>query len=163
MQMDAVKAFLGSLRTAGINTAIETNGTSARLPELFPVSDHLIMDCKHYNRKVHRAVTGGDCAAVFSNMQKAVSYKVPLAIRIPLVGGFNATANDAERFCDLFDTLEVREHATLELLRYHEFGKEKYQKLGLPYRMTSDAFVGDEEYRAITQVFRRRGYVPIRT
>ena len=48
MQFEALKELLKRLKEAGIHTAIETNGTHARLEELFPYVDQLIMDCKHW-------------------------------------------------------------------------------------------------------------------
>ena len=47
LQLDRVKQLLIQLKKEQINTCIETNGTSPRLPELFPFLDYLIMylDC----------------------------------------------------------------------------------------------------------------------
>ena len=58
MQFDALKELLTLLKQENIHTCIETNGCHVRLPELFHLVDHLIMDCKHHDPKIHQAVTG---------------------------------------------------------------------------------------------------------
>ena len=58
IQFEALKELLKRLKEAGIHTAIETNGTHARLEELFPYVDQLIMDCKHHDPEIHQRVTG---------------------------------------------------------------------------------------------------------
>lgn len=139
MQFDAVKEFLTRLKEAGIHTAIETNGINSRLPELFPLVDHLIMDCKHYDTEKHRTVTGISNALTHRNIALAIAAGKRPALRIPLIGGFNASAADAEGFAKLFIELGLPGNGSLELLPYHEFGKDKYKTCGLEYTMTDEA------------------------
>ena len=141
LQHDAVSDFLIRLHAAGVNTCMETNGISARLPELFPALDLLIMDVKHYDPALHRAVTGGSNEQTLSNITLALAASQPLALRIPLIGGFNAARQDAEGFAALFTRLGVGNKATIELLPYHEYGRSKYQALGIPYPMGEEAKV----------------------
>ena len=71
--------------------------------------------------------------AVIVNIQKAKDKRTQLLVRIPLVTGFNADTKDIDGFTKLllsfaFDGLCV------ELLPYHEFGKDKWKTCGLEYR-----------------------------
>ena len=163
MQLVAAKVLLTQLKLAQIHTAIETNGLSPRLPELFPVVDYLIMDCKHYDSGRHAAVTGLPCQNVFSNIRAAIAADKTLALRIPLVGGFNASEADAKGFADLFDSLGVQNHATIELLRYRDYFREKYRKLDMEYTMTDEAKVSDETFLTMQTLLRSRGFNLIRT
>lgn len=163
LQADALLALLKELKSRGIHTALETNGFSPRLLELLPYVDHLMMDCKHHDPEIHRSVTGGNCSRVYENMAAAVKAGHVLNLRIPLIGGFNASEEDASCFCDLFDALALKGSVTLELLRYHAYGKTKYEALHIPYTMGEEAYVSDACFRAIAAVFTRRGYPPIRT
>jgi len=139
LQFEAVKEFLSRLHRKGIHTCIETNGLCRRLPELFPVLDLLIMDVKHHDTEIHRTVTGISNVLTLENLSAALAWGEPLALRIPLIGGFNAEEADAEAFAALFQRLGVGSGTTVELLPYHEFGKDKYRQLGLPYTMTEQA------------------------
>ncbi len=139
VQFDAVKDFLTAMKENGVHTAIETNGIHRRLPELFPVVDYLIIDCKHYDPEIHRKVTGAGNEATIGNLKKAIEAGKKPAVRIPLIGGFNASKADAEGFAKLFLELGLPEKGTLELLSYHEYGKQKYKALGMDYAMTDGA------------------------
>jgi len=159
-QFDAVKQLLAKLKENGITTCIETNGTHPRLPELFDLVDHLIMDCKHYDAQQHRSVLGFPLQTVRENLQKAAKRQV--AVRIPLIGGYNASLEDAENFAALFTELGLQT-ATIELLPYHEYGKDKYEKLGLNYPMTEEAKVAPAQVKAFSDILRQSGMTIIKT
>lgn len=163
VQFDEVKKFLSEIHKDGIHTCIETNGIAPRLSELFSVVDYLIMDIKHYDSDIHKSVTGIGNEKTVENIRMALAQKKQLALRIPLICGFNATTEDAYGFCKLFDSLDINENTTLELLPYHEYGKDKYKKLGMEYKMTSDAFVSKERFAEIKKVFSDYGIKLIRT
>ena len=58
VQPEEVREFLSELHRLGIHTCIETNGGSDCLEALFPLVDYLIMDIKHYDSDIHKAVIG---------------------------------------------------------------------------------------------------------
>jgi len=163
VQLDEVKEFLSQIHCLGIHTCIETNGISSRLEALFPVLDYLIMDIKHYDANIHKSVIGIGNEKTVKNIQLAMTQGKQLALRIPLIGGFNATREDAYNFCRLFDSLGVNENTTLELLPYHEYGKDKYKKLGMEYRMTDTAFVAKDKLDEIERIFLDHGIKLIKT
>ncbi len=163
MQLDAVKALLTALKQAHVHTAIETNGIHPRLPELYPLVDHLIMDCKHYNLQTHRQVTGASNRLTHQNIRAAIDAGKKPNIRIPLIGGFNASREDARGFAELFRLLGLPGNGTVELLAYHEYGRDKYSKCGMEYTMTEEAFVSAETIGYFTQVLKDAGITVIRT
>lgn len=154
-QFASVKALLTALKERNIHTCMETNGLSPRLSELSPLVDHLIMDVKHPCDEVHRKVIGVSNAVVLANLDRLKNRH--LAVRIPLIGGFNDTC--AENFAALFQGRDI----TVEVLRYHEYGKDKYASLGLPYPMDQRAYISDETYRTFTETLRTRGIRLVRT
>ena len=163
MQFDAVKAFLSALKAEGVHTCIETNGLHPRLPELFPVLDLLIMDVKHHDPEKHRIATGLPNDAVFRNIAAALNAGQATALRIPLIGGFNSSEEDAVRFAARLTELRVPGRMTVEILPYHEYGKSKYAKLGLPYTMDDTAKVTEEAVRRFALVLADAGIEIIRT
>ena len=154
-QFTALKEALIRLRGMGILTAIETNGTSLRLSELFPLLDELIMDFKHYDSKVHAKFTGSGNEVICENLRAAMQEHPRLLIRIPLIGGFNASLEDIKAFLTFFaaqNTARVR----FELLTYHEYGKEKWLRCGKAYTVT-DAFVPEETRDLYEKMMREQG------
>ncbi len=161
MQFDVVKELLTRLRQEGIHTCIETNGICARLPELFPVLDLLIMDIKHHDPEKHKAVTGASNSLTLQNIQKTLDAGQELALRIPLIGGFNASPEDAKAFASLLGALEG--NFTLELLAYHEYGKDKYKSLGLQYTMGPEAKIPPGQLAQYTDILKAAGLSVIKT
>ena len=157
MQADGALRLLSLVKEEGISTCIETNAISSRLPEFFPLVDHLIMDVKHHDPDTHRRVTGVSNEGAIANLKRALREGLDPLVRIPLVGGFNASEADAHAFARLFREAGLGEVGRVELLSYHEYGKGKYEKLGIPYTMGKDAFVSREAYQKFSDVLRAAG------
>lgn len=152
LQFDALKVLLSELKSLAINTAIETNGSHPRLPELFPLIDFLIMDCKHYDSHIHKKVTGLGNEVVLTNIDNAAKSRSQLLIRIPLVGGFNSSNKDAIGFVELFKDICTK-HCQFELLKYHEYGKDKWEQCGKEYTI-KNAHVSDEDFNSFAETLR---------
>ena len=163
IQFAEVKEFLTALKGQGVSTCMETNGIHRRLPELFPVLDHLIMDIKHYDPQKHGEVTGLPNTITIENVKRALDLGQDLALRIPLIGGFNASEADARGFVRLFSDLGVAEKATVELLPYHEYGKCKYASLGMEYAMTEGAFIKQDQLARFRKILESSGIKLIKT
>ncbi len=161
MQFAEVKELLTRLHENGIHTCIETNGICSRLPELFPALDLLIMDIKHWNLETHKAVTGASNALTIQNIRTALASGQALALRIPLIGGFNASLGDAKAFAALLSSMEGK--FTVELLPYHEYGKDKYQSLDMAYTMGPEAKVSRGQLTAYTEILKAAGLSVIKT
>ena len=162
-QMDGVLTLLHDVHGMGVSTCIETNGISSRLPELFPYLDLLIMDVKHHDPECHRTVTGASNEMTLENFASALDAGVKTLVRIPLVGGFNASEEDAHAFATLFSRMKARGAFSVELLSYHEYGRAKYEKLGIPYAMGKDAFVSPEAYQTFSSVLQNADIKLVKT
>lgn len=97
------------------------------------------------------------------NVARALEMEQELALRIPLIGGFNASEEDAHGFAELFGRLGVPGRATVELLRYHEYGRDKYKKLGIPYTMDETAKVSQAQCERFANILREAGVKMIHT
>jgi pyruvate formate lyase activating enzyme len=161
MQFEVLKELLTRIKAMGINTAIETNGTHIQLPELFPLIDFLIIDCKHYNSSLHEKTVGIGNEIILKNIAAALERRSQLLIRIPLIGGFNSSKNDAEGFAKLFGSLHTK-NCAFELLRYHEYGKDKWAQCGYEYKM-KNADVSDTEFNEFSKIFEGHNLKLIRT
>lgn len=163
MQADGALKLLSAVHEKGISTCIETNGISDRLPELFPYIDVLIMDVKHYDVDKHRQMTGLCNEQTIKNLSLAIEAKKNIIVRIPLIGGFNASIEDAHGFVELFLNLGLDKHSSVELLPYHEYGKKKYEDLGMKYTMNENAKITADMLSIFSDVLIQRGIKLIRT
>lgn len=158
MQFDALKELLVRLKGAGIHTAIETNGSHPRLPELFPYVDQLIMDCKHWSEEKHQEFTGVGFETTRRNLRLTAERGKQLDVRIPLIGGVNDSEEDMREFVKFFQTF-ANEKVTFEILKYHEFGKKKWQECGWEYQMTEKANVTYEQIQQFRQLIQENGLI----
>jgi len=161
LQFEAIRALFTKLKDAGIHTALETNGTHERLPELFPLIDQLIIDLKHYDSGIQKAQTKIGNRVTLSNIRKALESKKRLLIRVPLVSGFNAALTDIPGFIERIKSFDSPE-LPIELLTYHEFGRDKWEKHGMAYQ-TEDGYVPGEVLQAFQRKFQESGIKLITT
>ena len=85
VQEDVLKAALSFLKEMGIHTAVETNGTSATLPDMFHLIDQLIMDFKTADIKKHNEVLGHGGEILLGNIKAALENHNALLIRFTLI------------------------------------------------------------------------------
>lgn len=142
--------ILKTCKENGIHTAIETNGTCPFEKELFKNIDLIISDFKHYDpEKLQKCV--GQVRDYRKNIRSYLASGKPVLIRTVLINGFNAEKEDAVQFAEFFKKLPT-ENAAFEFLPYHEYGKNKWEKLGKPYQVR-DAFVTQETVKFFEDIF----------
>ena len=78
-----------------------------------------------------------------------------------LIHGVNDDDQALAGFVSFFSQLQ-RPKMTVEFLRYHEYGKDKWKKLGLEYAM-HDAFVAEQRAVEFEQACREAGVAVVRT
>lgn len=161
IQFKAVKELLRKLKEAGIHTAIENNGTHKGLPELLPFIDYLIMDVKHYDSNKHKAVVGLPLDHIKENLKQIGDMGRQAAVRIPLVHEFNGKEEDIKGFVEFFKQFST-EQMTFEFLRYHEFGKDKWEQCNMKYLIV-DGRMEEKVVKKFEDTFITQGFRVIRT
>lgn len=146
----ALLCALKGMKENAIHTAIETNGTSQHLMELLPYIDYLIMDFKHYDSDILKAYTGVGTQQIRKNYEEICASGRQYHVRVPLIKHFNA--ENPEGFAAYFSRFPT-ENTVFEFLKYHEYGKAKWQE---EYKIT-DGFVTDETVREFEAVFKTYG------
>lgn len=165
-QYGGVQAMLGRLKAEGISTAMETNGTHPGLPALFPLIDTLLLDFKHPDNAVHKAFTGVGNEAVRQNIRRAAESHPHVQLRVPMINGFNVGESELEGFLSFFKEIKASGPlcgiVTLEFLRYHEFGRQKWAQCGRKYRMENGQVPAGwvKRYEA---AFRQAGFTVVHT
>lgn len=164
LRMDALLELMPVLQEKNIGVVVETNATHPELAELFPYLQLLIADLKHPDSSRLADVTGITGENVYRNLRKASEAGVPMLIRIPVIHGFNDSTEVIAAFAAFLKELNIHRKGTLrvELLPYHEYGRDKWNKLGLPYTVT-DGFVSAERIRFFEESLRENGISVIHT
>lgn len=161
VQFDALEELLTRCKEAGVNTAIESNASHPKFCELSELIDYMIVDLKHYDSEKHKSVIGTSNRKTIENIRKVSKNRNQLLIHIPLVGSFNSSVADAENFAELIKSFDNK-NIDVEVLRYHEYGKDKWTQCGMEYKM-HDAHVSDEEYTRFIDVLKKNGISIIKT
>jgi pyruvate formate lyase activating enzyme len=119
----------------GINTAIETCGNVPwRNYELvLPYLDAILYDIKHVNPAKHVQGTGKSNRLILSNLKKLSDSGMPMIIRLPLIPKFNLEPDNILRTARLVSSL--RNVIEVNLLPFHQLGKDKYLRLGKEYSL----------------------------
>lgn len=144
LQADELLQVLKKLKAAGINTAIETNGSSPKLCEMYEFIDYMIVDMKEPDDEIHKKYISHSNKTTVENLIKLSSCRSQLHVRIPMINHVNT---DPEPFARLFSRMNM-DNTVVEILAYHEYGKCKWTQ---EYTIT-DGFVTDKQISA----FRKR-------
>lgn len=155
MQPAMAEALLWLAKDEGIATAMETSGYTQWpvLERLLPWLDLFLFDVKHVDSAVHRQYTGVDNALILDNLRRLVEAGANVRVRVPLIPGFNATAEDIAAIGDFVRGLPGPV-AGVDLLPYHALGKAKYAALGRSYPWEGHARLADTEVAACVSAMR---------
>lgn len=159
MQPEFAHALLHAIKTRlGLHTAIETQGYLAgRLPDSwFEPLDLVLMDLKHIDDSAHRKITGGfpvqpslDAARRFASLGKE------MWIRFVILPGYTDSLDVIQRVADFVATLPTV--TRVELLAFHQLGRDKWQSLGLPYACADMPVPTMDLVESLRAPFRERG------
>lgn len=163
-QKAAVLTLLRKLNENGIHTCIETNVSLPDCEEIFDTVDYMIADFKSPDGSTLNNVTGADIATVKNNLFHRAETGKPLLVRVPLVKFFNCGTENAHGFGEFFSELAQKGNGNVcfEILTYHEYGKEKYTKLGLEYTVT-DGTVSESDLQLLLSELKSRNLKAINT
>lgn len=164
-QKENVQPLLKQLKDNNIHTCIETNASLKNCEEIFETVDYMIADFKSPNPEKLKNITGADLDIIKENLIFRTKTGKPLLIRIPLINGFNNGKENAVLFVDFFNELKSKsgnKNLFFEILTYHEYGKEKYEKQGKIYTM-ENGFVTTEDVKILAEEIKKNNLNLIHT
>lgn len=165
LQAKPVYELFKKLKAEGISTCIETNASLKETELLIDITDYMIADFKSPNKELLKAVTGADIEIIKDNLLKRALSNKYLLIRIPLINKFNTGPENACLFSEYFKELTEKsgnENIFIEILTYHEFGKEKYKTENLEYNF-KDGFVTNEQVELLKKELLKNNLKIIKT
>ena len=138
-QMPFLTELFQKAKAEGIHTCLDTSGicydpaNPARYDALMDVTDLVMLDIKHIDDAAHRRLTGHSNTSILAFAQYISEKGVPLWIRHVIVPGWTDDADEQLRLGAFIGGLRTLK--AVDVLPYHNFGKQKYEALGLPYTL----------------------------
>ena len=127
--------ILAELKARKIHAALDTSGFASweSLWKAASLADLVLYDLKMVDAVKHAAYTGVSNRIILENLRRLASAGRPIAVRIPLAAGVNDGPENIRQTIELLKPLPAVRR--VDILRYHQGGREKYKNLG-----QSDAF-----------------------
>ena len=158
MMQDIVPLLL-ELGRRGFHRAVDTSlyCSEEKVRTVAKECDLFLIDIKHMDAEQHRRFTGVPNERILQNIRLVAELGVPFIIRIPLIVGVNADDENIQATARFLASLSV--HPLVELLPYHDTGKDKHLRIGSQYNpdglpMSTPT---DEWIQHIIQLFQEHG------
>jgi pyruvate formate lyase activating enzyme len=129
-QSDFITAVLQECKKFELHTALDTTGFAkfCDIEKVLPFTDLFLYDLKHMNSRLHKEMIGVSNDIILENAKRIAQCGGKMQIRIPVISGFNDSAENLKetiQFCiELGNAV-----AAVQLLPYHRMGSVKYKRL----------------------------------
>lgn len=140
----------------GISVAIDTCGymTKPNSMQVLLEADLILLDIKGLNEEEHIRNTGVTNRGIWETLDFLNQKSKSVIIRIPMIPGYNY---HPERYSEMAAMLAKYENIErVDLLPFHEYGKSKYQTLGMKYMVHSHKIPPEEQEKVLT-IFKEQG------
>lgn len=126
-----IASLVRDLSHNGIQVAIETSLLMRcdSFSEILEATSLFIVDAKVMDVNACLNTVGGDVGAFRDNLAEIVEAEKDVILRIPLIEGVTATAQNTDAICALVEHFHIRH---VQLLPVHHLGDEKAAALGMP-------------------------------
>lgn len=156
MQSEFAEALLRGMRAKGIHTAVETSGYAkqAALERVLKHVDLVLLDLKHMSSEQHMRLVGVDNDLILRNAQEIHRRKIPMILRFPLIPGFNDSEDNLHAL-GAFAQNKLPNVRSLCVLKYHNYGIDKYRKMQIEYPLESLPIATNEQAEKARTVLSR--------
>ncbi|MEZ5857642.1 MAG: pyruvate formate-lyase-activating protein [Geminicoccaceae bacterium] len=157
MQPRFLRRVMQATKAMGVHTCLDTSGrlgrnlTDADLADI----DLQLLDIKSGDPATYERVTGHPLQPTLDYARRLSDLGRPLWVRFVLVPGLTDDPDNVARVADICAGLEPLER--VEILRFHQMGKAKYETLGIPYPLADAEPPSPELTERVRAQFRERG------
>jgi pyruvate formate lyase activating enzyme len=157
VQAPFVTELFRQAKRLGVHTALDTSGfLSERLADADLESiDLMLLDIKSFLPEVHRRVTGRDVAPALRFARRLSDLERPMWVRFVLVPGLTDAPANLAGMAEFVATLRTVER--VEVLPFHQMGRYKWERLGLPYTLSETAEPDEALLERARDYFRQHG------
>lgn len=147
LQIEFTTEILRLAKEKGIHTCLDTSGILFRddeaVKKLCEVTDLVLLDIKHMDESEHHKLTGHSNSKVFAFAKYIEKLGIPVWIRHVVVPGITYQEEELTKLGHYIATLSNVK--AIDVLPYHDLGKSKYEKLGIPYPLNDVSPLTKEE------------------
>lgn len=149
-------ALIKELKKQNIHVAIDTSGMinlTDKIKEIINLADLFLLDIKHIDPEKCKELVG------FSNEKEIAFAKYlsdnnkPMWIRQVIIPGITNNKEDLEQLKEFISSLKTVEK--IELLKYHNMGKFKWESLGLKYELENVRPATDEDIKRANEILKK--------
>ena len=135
LQQDFVISLFQELKKQNISTCLDTSGIftiTDKIKQIVDLTDIFLLDIKSINDETCKWLTGSSNSLELEFAKYINEKNKRIWIRQVLVPGITDKKEDLLKLKDFLKTINVEK---FEFLPYHDLGKYKWEKLGLPYEL----------------------------
>ena len=157
MQDRFVVKLLAAAHAMGVHTCIETNGyfgeklSDAELATI----DLVMLGIKTWDDERHIRLTGRSVEKTLAFARRLAALKKPMWVRFVLVPGLTDDPDDIAHIAQFAASLGNVER--VEVLPFHQMGRFKWEKIGIPYALEAVEAPGPEAVERACEIFRSAG------
>ena len=160
MQPRFLEEMLKACIDSGFHTAVDTSGYAliSDLESILPYTSLFLYDLKMIDNPLHEQYTGVNNQIILENFNWLMQQGKPVRVRVPVVGGHTATADNISGILELLLPF-VEKISQVDLLPYHRIGMHKYDKLGIPCDMPGEeAKMSEPWFHSWKEKFEAKGF-----
>jgi pyruvate formate lyase activating enzyme len=157
LQRAFVTRIFRRCKQIGLHTCVDTSG---RLGDRFTDDELMdidlnLLDIKSGDPAIYEKVTRQPLEPTLTYARRLARLKRPMWVRFVLVQGLTDGYDNVEKVADICAGLESVER--VEILRFHQMGRDKWTKLGLTYQLENVAPPDPTLTERVRGQFRSRG------
>lgn len=152
-----VKAMVELLRQEGLHTAIDTSGAVPpdTVAEVIDAADMLLLDIKAIDPQTSIKLTGMDNQNALATLEHCEKTGKPVWIRHVLLRGYTLEDGQLARLAEYLKPFKCMKN--VELLPFHQWGAEKWEKIGRTYALAGVEPTTPEETQHAKDIFLAHG------
>lgn len=153
LQADFLITLFKELKKLGIHTAIDTSGMvdiTDKIKELISLTDLFLLDIKHINSEKCKELVGFSNEKELEFARYLNSINKPMWIRQVLIPGITDEKEDLLKLKKFIKSLSNIEK--VEILKYHDMGKFKWEQMGYKYDLEDITNATDEDVSRVKEI-----------
>jgi len=158
--------LLKKAKNAKIHTCLDTTASYRWeiLDKVLDDVDIVLIDMKSMDGAKLESTTGVSLSLVKENVIKMAERGVKMALRLPVIPGFNFTQGDIDGSFEYFNQVlafakKIRKSVvSIDLLPFHNFAEKKYENLDRKYNCRGLSSMEKEELSPFMDMFEKSGF-----
>jgi len=154
-QFKFTKGLLIEAKKNNIHTIVDTCGFADQnhYKEILPFVDLFLFDYKLTDDKKHKKFTGVSNKKILENLDFIYRNGASIILRCPIIPGINDDENHLEGIKNLIE--KYPNLKSVEIMPYHNLGKDKAKKIGAEYKLSEIKTAGEEDKKRWNNYFEK--------